>query len=167
MSDAGNIPSVPVVQLLSPVVAEPGKVDRASVGRTLLAGNLPYLAAAILCAGAFYVGRGSAPHADKVALVEKGALVTEALLANPHRSQPEIDAQIKAPVLAVLRKYAAGGYAVLDTSKDESGGMSVVALPADAIDITAEMRAAITAAQPQRAGTDHPPTPPASRGLAR
>ena len=143
MTDSYTVPTA--------IDESPGKQPR--LGRTLLAGNLPYLAAVILCAGAFYAGRVNTSQRNRVALVEKGAIITEALLANPERSQVEIDAQIRAPILAVLRKYAEAGYAVIDTSKDESGRMAVVALPADAVDITAEMRAAITAARPQRVGS--------------
>ena len=155
MSEIHNAPTA--------TAASSGK--QPSLSRTPLAGNLPYLAAAILCAGAFYAGRMDTPQRNRVALVEKGAIVTEALLANPERSQGEIDAQIKAPILTILRKYADAGYAVIDTSKDEAGRMAVVALPADAVDITAEMRAAITAAGPQRTGPA--PTAPTSSSTTR
>ena len=116
------------------------------LGRALLAGNLPYLAAIILGAGAFYAGRTSAPRQDRVAVVEKGSVVMEAILTHQDRTSAELEREVKQPVLEVLRKYAAAGYTVIDTSRDEAGNMAVAALPTDVIDITAEMRAAVRAA---------------------
>ena len=111
--------------------------------RWLLAGDLPLAAVLIFCAGSFWAGQSTVKTHDKVAVVEKGAIVLEAVMSNPKASPEQMEADVKQPILTVLKKYASAGYTVIDVSKDDNGSMNVVALPADAIDITAEMRKAV------------------------
>ena len=131
--------------------------------RWLLAGDLPFVAVLIFCAGSFWAGQSTVRTHDKVAVVEKGAIVLEAVLSSPKASPEQMAADVKQPILNVLKKYASAGYTVIDISKDDSGNMTVAALPADAIDITAEMRAAVhlDAATPS-----HPPSAAASANTA-
>jgi hypothetical protein len=132
------------------------------IGRVLLCGDVPYAAVLILAAGAFLAGEHAAPIRDKVAVAEKGAIVLEALLARPNGTPQEIDAQLRQPILTVFRKYAARGYTVIDSSKDEAGNMAVVAIPPDAIDITAEVRHAVQAAEAHAATAPKPAAESAS-----
>lgn len=102
------------------------------------------LAVLIVSAAAFFVGRSMAsPARDRVAVVEKGAIVLEAVLARPGASQEVIDAEVRQPILGVLKKYVDQGYTVIDASRDDDGNLQVAALPGDALDITGEMRQAV------------------------
>lgn len=109
----------------------------------VLAGNVPYVAVAILCAGSFMGGRVSQPPRDKVALVEKGAVLLEAILEHRDATPQQMADQISRPIRDVLNRYVAQGYTVIDVSKDDHGYMEVAAYPSDAIDITDELRAAV------------------------
>jgi hypothetical protein len=123
----------------------------------LLAGNLPYLAVVVLSGGAFMLGRATIQPHDKVAVVEKGAIVLEAVLAHAIDRPEAIDAEVRAPILALLRKYAQLGYTVIDVSRDDAGHMAVAAMPDGAIDITPEMRAAVGLITPAPAASQGAP----------
>jgi hypothetical protein len=143
--------------------------------RWLFAGELPFLAVLIIAAVAFVIGRGSVQPHDRVAVVEQGALVLEAVLSRPDASPEDLESQVRAPILQVLQKYADAGYTVLDVSRDDAGRMAVAALPAQSTDITAEMRAAMhlppiaataaaSAAAPTAASTASPQVKEKARG---
>ena len=114
-----------------------------SAWKTLGAGNVPFLAVAIVCAGAFAAGRATVKPHDRIAITEQGAIVLEAVLARGNVDAAQIDREIRAPLTAVLEKYASDGYAVIDVSRNEQGLMGVSAVPRDAIDISDEMRRAV------------------------
>jgi ABC-type Na+ efflux pump permease subunit len=124
-------------------VVAPVTEARTSLKRWILAGEVPILAVLIVSVAVFYGGRSTVQPRDKVAVVEKGAIVLEAVLSRPGASPEEIDAQVKQPILGVLQKYLAKGYTVIDVSKDDAGNMAVAAVPGDALDITGEMRQAV------------------------
>jgi hypothetical protein len=118
--------------------------DSSPPGRRRAAGGgLVYLGMAIIAACSFMAGRSTVMPRDKVAIAEKSGLVLEALLSHPSSTPEEIDAQLRRPILGVFNKYAALGYTVIDAGKDEQGNLAVVAVPANAIDITPELRAAV------------------------
>jgi hypothetical protein len=126
-----------------------------SVRRKVPGSGLVCMGVAIIAACSFMAGRSTVIPRDKVAIAEKSALVLEALLSHPSSTPEEIDAQLRQPILAVFNRYAALGYTVIDAGKDEQGNLAVVAVPADAIDITPELRAAV-----KKAGGDVEPTAP-------
>jgi hypothetical protein len=105
-------------------------------------GNLPYLVVAGLSAAMFMAGRASSNQHLRVAVAEKSAVVMQAVLENPQMSRAQLDEQVKAPIMKVMQRYAAAGYAVIEAGADEAGGYSVLALPVGSVDITAELRAA-------------------------
>lgn len=117
---------------------------RHTLQRCLLAGNMPYFAVFLLCASAWALGLlMRAPPAARIAIAERGAVVLEAVLEMPQASTEELRARIEAPTRSVLQKYRDQGYLVIDASRDEAGHLLVAALPASALDITAELRAAV------------------------
>lgn len=119
-----------------------------SMKDTILAGELPYIAALVFMAAGFYAGIEYKADAPKVVIAERGAVILEAVL-DRHDAAPELlEKEISQPVLAVLKKYADLGYVVIDSSKDEAGHYMVAALPPDAKDITVELREAIQKPQP-------------------
>jgi hypothetical protein len=138
-------PTAPATDL----VASPAVKQGSGWKGLLLAGELPYLAALILCGGAFAAGQHTIKPRDRVAVAEKSAIVLEALLARPNTTEREIDTQLRKPIIAVFKRYAEAGYTVIDAAKDEAGNLTVVALPADAIDITPELRRAVAEAAAQ------------------
>ena len=111
--------------------------------KILAAGNVPFLAVAIVCAGAFAAGRATVKPHDRIAVAEQGAVVLEAVLARGNADTAQIDREIRRPLTAVLEKYASDGYAVIDVSRNDQGLMGVSAVPRDAIDISDEMRRAV------------------------
>jgi hypothetical protein len=146
------------VDNLSAARQEPGGPSAnssSSVRRKVPGSGLVYMGVAIIAACSFMAGRSTVIPRDKVAIAEKSALVLEALLSHPSSTPEEIDAQLRQPILAVFNRYAALGYTVIDAGKDEQGNLAVVAVPADAIDITPELRAAV-----KKAGGDVEPTAP-------
>ena len=114
-----------------------------SAWKILGAGNVPFVAVAIVCAGAFAAGRATVKPHDRVAIAEQGAIVLEAVLARGNADSAQINREIRTPLTAVLEKYASDGYAVIDVSRNEQGLMGVSAVPHDAIDISDEMRRAV------------------------
>jgi hypothetical protein len=106
----------------------------------ILAGNFPFVAVAVLCGGAFYLGHESAHKPSKFAISEKSAVIFDAVLDRPGITKEQIEKDIKQPVMSVLKKYADDGYVVIDVARDDQGYMAVLAVPNDAIDITAELR---------------------------
>lgn len=114
----------------------------------LMAGNMPYMAVVPLCAVFFALGVHWTSAPPRIALVERGAVVLEAVLAMPGATNEQLQSQIEAPTKAVLQKYHDAGYLVIDTSRDDAGRLAVAAVPESAIDITDELRIAIRANQP-------------------
>jgi hypothetical protein len=116
----------------------------------VLAGRVPYLATLVLAATGFILGRATVPQPRiHFAVAEKGAVVLEALFG---QQEPD-EAQVTKVLQHVLDRYADAGYAVIDVSKDEQGGMAVAALPPDAIDITQELRRALRLVPPLAAAS--------------
>lgn len=115
--------------------------------KLIFAGNVPYLAAAMLAASAFYLGHETTNlkgrSAPKVAFAEKGAVILDVVLRRQDISPAALDEQIKKPIVAVIKRYVDQGYVVIDSSRDESGNMAVAGIPPGAIDITPEIRAAV------------------------
>ena len=83
--------------------------------KIILAGNMPYVAVAILCIAAFYSGQATVKQTGKFAIAEKGALVLQAVLDRPSDSPETISREVAQPIIGVLKQYADRGYAVLDT----------------------------------------------------
>ena len=123
----------------------------------IVAGNVSYLAAAVLVATAFYLGYEAAiltaRSGPKIAFSEKGAVILNAALGRQDISAVVLDEQIKKPILAVIKRYVDQGYVVIDSSRDENGNMVVSGIPPGAIDITPELTAALNAARPAKAAT--------------
>ena len=121
----------------------------------LTAGDVSYAVVAVLCLVAFLTGRMwvDSPNAElpnpggnagpPIVLVEKSALVMQAVLDRPQLSPAEIEQQIAQPIRAVLQRYTARGYAVVDIAREEAGGYAIAALPDGAADITPEVREAL------------------------
>ena len=114
----------------------------------IFSGNVPYLACLILSTFGFYAGYEYAktvvkPNIPKIAMAERGALITEAVLTRQDISSNVLDEQVTKPINAVVNNYMNKGYLVIDSSKNEDGSYFVMGLPANAIDITSEIRTAI------------------------
>ncbi len=128
--------------------------------KIIFAGNVPYLAAVMLAASAFYVGLETSNLIDKpapkIAFAEKGAVIMSTVLARQDISPDVLIEQVKKPILAVIKLYVDQGYVVIDSSRDENGNMSVNGIPAGAIDITPEIKAAVNN---QSAGKTAAPAP--------
>jgi len=117
------------------------------MNKYIFAGNVPYLAVALLIATAFYLGLETsnltAKPAPKVAFAEKGAAILEVVLAHQDISPAALDEQVKKPILAVIKRYVDKGYLVIDSSRDENGNMYIDGVPEGAINITSDIRAAL------------------------
>lgn len=111
--------------------------------KLILSGNVPYLAVLILCVTAFFAGQQLHPAPKRIAVAEKKVVLLEAMMDRGGKSQEVINAEIVEPVRGVLKRYVDQGYLVVDISKDVDGNMLVAAMPADAVDITSELRAAV------------------------
>lgn len=79
----------------------------------------------------------------KVAIAEKGAVILNAVLANPHLSQEQLQELVQKPILSILAKYQKEGYLVLDASITENGLYTISTLPENNIDVTKEMKQAV------------------------
>ncbi|WP_148046457.1 hypothetical protein [Ralstonia pseudosolanacearum] len=110
---------------------------------TVPANRLPYSVVILLCVIAYLVGHQTAAPAKNIAVAEKGAVVLEAALSRPGVTEAQMKAQVAEPILSILRRYQERGYMVIDTSRNEQGDMTVAALPANTLDITNELRAAV------------------------
>ena len=140
----------------------------------LTAGDVSYAVVAVLCLVAFLTGRMwvDSPNAEvpnpggkagpPIVLVEKSALVMQAVLERPQLSRAEIEQQIAQPIREVLQRYTARGYVVVDVARDEAGGFAVAALPEGAADITPEVREALNMAN----ATQSAAWPPAATSAA-
>ncbi|NHR07798.1 hypothetical protein HA052_21645 [Chromobacterium haemolyticum] len=113
----------------------------------ILAGNIPYFGVIILCAISFYLGKTEVPT-GKYAIVEKGAVIFDAVMNRPGMDEATLNKEVSQPILAVLKKYSDEGYVVIDTGRDERGNMHIAALPGSTIDITSELRAAVKNSDP-------------------
>jgi hypothetical protein len=134
--------------------------------KLIFAGNVPYLAVALLALSFFYFGfavaNKNAKPIPKIAFAEKGALVLSNVLARQDISESTLDEQIKKPILAVMKRYVDQGYVVIDSSRDENGNMAINAIPPGAIDITSEMKEAINKASNKTAPSVVPAAPTAT-----
>lgn len=125
--------------------------------KKLLSRGPTLLAIVGVAAVAFHLGRSSVSPISKFAFVEKGQVVFESLMDRPQLSDEEIQRQVRAPILNLLRRYSDMGYVVIDVTRDREGYMSIASAPASGIDITDEMRAAIkNAAAAEHRGAAHP-----------
>lgn len=109
---------------------------------------MPYSAVLLIAALGVYIGyetnllKGTT-NPPKVAFAEKSAVVIKALLTRNDLDKNAVDAQIKQPILAVIKRYVEQGYVVIDSGRDENGMMAVSGIPKGAIDITPELYAAL------------------------
>ena len=133
----------------------------ASKTNALLAGNVPFLVVLILCGAAFIFGKTFQPAQPHVAIVEKGAVILDAVLASPDKSRSELMQTVQTPILKLLQGYSDRGFVVIDVSKSADGSMSVVALPKDVLDLTPEIREAVRVASAKRS-----PQAPTHNGAA-
>lgn len=113
----------------------------------LLLGDLPYVAALLLMAAGFYAGSEYNSAPPKIAIVERGHVILEAVLDRQGATPEILEEEIYKPVMTVLKRYADLGYVVIDSSKDEAGHYMIAALPPKTVDITTELREAL--ARPQ------------------
>ena len=95
----------------------------------------------------------------RIAVAERQAIIFDHALDFPSMGADERQRKLIDPILSVLQKYAQAGYLVVDALKDESGAYFVSALPYQALDITQELRAAISAAA-QVPGAPNPSAQP-------
>jgi septum formation topological specificity factor MinE len=127
----------------------------------IFAGNVPYLAVALLIATAFYLGLEisnlTAKPAPKIAFAEKGAAILEVVLAHQNIPPAALDEQVKKPILTVIKRYVDKGYLVIDSSRDENGNMYIDGVPDGAINITAEIRAALKLPESSKTVVQTPP----------
>ena len=128
-------------------------------------GGITYPLAVLLCLIAYVLGHQTASPARNIAFAEKGAVLLEAALDRPNRTEQQMKTEIAAPIRAVLRRYQELGYVVIDASRNDDGDMTIAAIPANAVDITNELRAAVNLLQ-QPAAT-LAPAPGAHDGVAR
>lgn len=96
---------------------------------------------AMLAAG-YLLGSRAAVPAARYVVADTGGVVIEAMVerAGELRDAAVAQKQLIDPMQSVLRRYAADGYIVIDAARDGQGGYAVLALPAGARDITAELR---------------------------
>ena len=140
------------------VLSVPASGAKSRLLTVLTAGDVSYAVVAVLCLVAFLTGRMwvDSPNAEvpnpggkagpPIVLVEKSALVMQAVLERPQLSRAEIEQQIAQPIREVLQRYTARGYVVVDVAREEAGGFAVAALPDGAADITPEVREALNMA---------------------
>jgi len=123
----------------------------------LFAGKLPYFAAVMLCAACFYAGHEYAvttiKPVSKIVYADKAAVVYGQLIKSQSISDESVDSQVRQPILDVLKKYQREGYVIIDSSKDEQGNMTLMALPKEARDITPELLAAVARASSGQAAS--------------
>ena len=107
------------------------------------AGTVPYSVVVMLGLALYLMGHQGAKQAPRIAVAEKGAVILEAALANPTATGEKMKQTVTVPIRDVMRRYEQAGYVVIDTSRNDEGDMTVDALPADTVDITDELRAAV------------------------
>lgn len=108
-----------------------------------LGGSLSVFTTVLISAATAFAGYTLAPSQPKIATAEKGAVIMEAVLDQTNLTDESLKTAIQKPILKVIQKYRDLGYVVIDASPDEKGNLSINALPEGALDITAEMRAAV------------------------
>lgn len=111
-------------------------------------GVLPGMILLALFLGSYvgFIAGEKAVLPPKVVFAEKSALILMSVLSNQSMTQADMDERITKPIRAVIQKYVDRGYIVIDSGKDENGNMIVTGLPAGAVDITPELKAALAAA---------------------
>ncbi|MDN4571871.1 hypothetical protein DBB29_24750 [Pandoraea cepalis] len=110
---------------------------------------MTYPLAILLCLIAYLIGHQTAAPPKNIVFAEKGAVLLEAALDRPNRTEQQLKAEIAEPIRSVLSRYQALGYVVIDASRNDEGDMTIAALPANALDITNELRAAVNLAPQQ------------------
>ena len=113
----------------------------------------PLYGIALLCLACAMIGVAvdhrflqTQPPAPKIALTEQGGVVLEAVLDRPDVDQATAARLVGQAVRSVLSKYRDQGYVVLDVTHSGDNEVLIDAVPRSAIDITQEMRAAVTRA---------------------
>jgi len=144
-------------------VASPGAAsatDLAPDGSTAARGYVLPLAAVLFCLASVLGGvmidhffLQTPPPAPRVALVEQGAIVLDALLNRPELDPPTARRVVGGTVESVVAKYQRAGYLVVNVNPAQDGEMVVAAVPKSAIDITDEMRTAVALAVSRAAPT--------------
>jgi len=125
----------------------------ATPGSSAKRGHVPPLAATLFCLASVLVGvvvdhtlLQTPPPAPRIALVEQGAIVLDALLNRPELDPPSARRVVGDTVAVVVAKYQRAGYLVINVSPGQDGEMAIEAVPKSAIDITDEMRSAVARA---------------------
>lgn len=133
--------------------------------KLLTSGDLPYSVVILLVIAAFLWGEklnqagvvgGAQKHSAGVVIADKGAVILDAFMAHQDLTKDQLHAQIVTPIQQVLQHYRDQGFVVVNVSRDDDGHMTVDAVPADAKDVTDEMRKAVGL----------PPLPPAAKAVA-
>lgn len=110
----------------------------------IISGKVPYIAVLLLCVSSFYLGQKTVNPSLKVATLEKGAILIDAVFMAQDKNQSldinQLKKQISEPIVNSMKKYQSMGYVVIDTSLDDKGRMTIESLPKDTIDITEEVR---------------------------
>lgn len=114
-----------------------------------LSGRMPYSVVIALTLAAYVYGGkmshavGPTKQACGIAVADQGSVVLEAVLSHPEMSKDKMKASISGPIRGVLQQYQTLGYTVIDVSRDDQGQMTVTEVPANALDITNELRKAV------------------------
>lgn len=109
----------------------------------MTAGSVPYSVVLMLSLAVYLMGHQTAKPAPRIAVAEKSAVILEAALNDPSASQEKLKQQVAVPIRAVIGRYEKAGFVVVNTSRNDQGDITLDALPADTIDITNELRAAV------------------------
>ncbi|WP_413215983.1 hypothetical protein [Paraburkholderia kururiensis] len=104
---------------------------------------MPYSVVLMLSLAVYLMGHQTAKPAPRIAVAEKSAVILEAALNEPSASQEKLKQQVAVPIRAVIERYEKAGFVVVNTSRNDQGDITLDALPADTIDITNELRAAV------------------------
>jgi hypothetical protein len=130
------------------------------------AGSVPYSVVVMLGLALYLMGHQSAKQPPRIAVAEKGAVILEAALANPTATGEKMKQMVTVPIRDVMRRYEQAGYVVINTSRNDEGDMTVDALPADTVDITGELRAAVHLPPQKPVAVTAAPAPAASQSSA-
>jgi hypothetical protein len=109
----------------------------------MTAGRVPYSVVAMMGLALYMMGHEMAKPAPRIAIAEKSAVILEAALNNPTASPEQMKQIVAQPILSVMQRYQKAGYVIINASRDDQGDMTVDAIPADAVDITNELRTAV------------------------
>lgn len=122
--------------------------------------RFPLLGTALLCAAAALLGAAAdhrfiqiTPPAPKIAFAEQGAVVLEAILAQPNMKPEDAQRLVGGTLRTVLDKYQRAGYLVVNVTHSADGQLLIAAIPDGAVDITPEMRSSVGRAVAHPAST--------------